>query len=183
MGTGLGLSMVYGFERQSGGQVRIYSEVGQGTTLCVYPPRHHAAADPLGALEEWTEAPHSGRGEAVLVVDDEPTIRMLVTEVLEELGYAAIEAAEGAAALRVLQSDVRLDLLVTDVGLPGGINGRQVADAVPMARPGLKVLFITGHAEITAVGNRQLEPGMEVVIKPFPVEALATRIRGILKRE
>jgi signal transduction histidine kinase len=182
MGTGLGLSMVYGFARQSGGQVRIYSEIGQGTTLCLYLPRHHAAADPLGAVDEPMEAPRSGQGETVLVVDDEPTVRMLVTEVLEELGYAAIEAAEGAAALKVLQSNVRLDLLVTDVGLPGGMNGRQVADAARTARPGLKVLFITGYAENAAVGNGQLEPGMEVLTKPFSVEALAARIRGILEQ-
>jgi signal transduction histidine kinase len=182
MGTGLGLSMVYGFARQSGGQARIHSEVGQGTTLCLYLPRHHAAADPLGAMEERTEAPRSGKGETVLVVDDEPTVRMLVTEVLEELGYATIEAAEGAAALNVLRSDVRLDLLVTDVGLPGGMNGRQVADAARTARPGLKVLFITGYAENAAVGNGQMEPGMEVLTKPFSIEALAARIRGILER-
>ncbi len=142
-GTGLGLSMIYGFAKQSGGQVRIYSELGQGTTVCLYLPRHHGAAaepDPFGPL---VDAPRAEQGETVLIVDDEPTVRMLVTEVLEDLGYTAIEAADSAAGLQVLQSDVRIDLLITDVGLPGGMNGRQMADAARVSRPSLKVLFIT----------------------------------------
>ncbi len=128
-GTGLGLSMIYGFAKQSGGQARIYSEVGRGTTVCIYLPRHHGQADAPDAAAQLDEAPRAGHGETVLVVDDEPTVRMLVTEVLEDLGYTAIEAADGAAGLKVLRSAVRIDLLVTDVGLPGGMNGRQVADA------------------------------------------------------
>jgi CheY-like chemotaxis protein len=116
----------------------------------------------------------------VLVVDDEPTVRMLVTEVLEELGYAAIEAADGASGLKVLQSDVRIDLLVTDVGLPGGMNGRQMADAARERRPDLKVLFITGYAENAAIGHGHLEPGMQVLTKPFAMEALASRIKLLI---
>jgi CheY-like chemotaxis protein len=116
----------------------------------------------------------------VLVVDDEPTVRMLVTEVLEELGYAALEAADGPTGLRLLQSDARIDLLVTDVGLPGGMNGRQMADAARMSRPDLKVLFITGFAENAVIGNGQLEPGMHVMTKPFALEALANRIRELI---
>jgi len=176
----LALDVVYGFARQSGGLVRIHSEVGQGTTLCLYLPRHHGAAEALGSEGEPVVISHGRQSETVLIVDDEPTVRMLVTVVLEELGYATIEAAEGTTALKVLRSNVRLDLLVTDVGLPGGMNGRQIADTARTARPGLKVQFITGDAENAAVGNGQLEPGMEVLTKPFSMEGLAARIRGIL---
>jgi CheY-like chemotaxis protein len=116
----------------------------------------------------------------VLIVDDEPTVRMLVTEVLADLGYAAIEAADGASGLKVLQSNVRIDLLVTDVGLSGGMNGRQMADAGRGTRPDLKVLFITGYAENAAVGNGHLAPGMHVLTKPFAMHALASRIKTII---
>ena len=184
-GTGLGLSMIYGFARQSGGQARIYSEAGQGTTVCLYLPRHLGGTDTAEATPELADAPRPGQGETiwgetVLVVDDEPTVRMLVTEVLRELGYAAIEAADGASGLRVLQSDARVDLLVTDVGLPGGMNGRQMADAARVGRPDLRVLFITGYAENAVVGNGYLDPGMHVMTKPFALEALASRIRDLL---
>ena len=179
-GTGLGLSMVYGFVRQSGGQVRIYSEPGDGTTMCLYLPRHYGNAEGVDAIPDLSKAPRAEQGQTVLVVDDEPTVRMLVTEVLEDLGYTAIEASDGSAGLRVLQSDVRLDLLVTDVGLPGGMNGRQMADAGRTVRPGLKVLFITGYAENAVVGNGLLEPGMAVLTKPFVMEALANRIKDLI---
>ncbi len=181
-GTGLGLSMIYGFTQQSGGQVRITSEVGRGTSVCIILPRHHGAGEPEAAHTALAEAPRAEQGETVLIVDDEPTVRMLVTEVLEDLGYTAIEAADGAAGLKVLQSDVRIDLVVTDVGLPGGMNGRQMADAGRARRPGLKVLFITGYAENAALGIGQFEPGMQVLTKPFVVEALALRIREMLAR-
>ncbi len=114
------------------------------------------------------------------MVDDEPTVRMLVTEVLEDLGYTAIEAADGASGLKVLQSDVRIDLLVTDVGLPGGMNGRQVADAARVARPDLKVLFITGYAENAVISHGHLDAGMHVLTKPFAMEALASRIKELI---
>ncbi|QGY04764.1 PAS domain-containing protein [Methylobacterium mesophilicum SR1.6/6] len=179
-GTGLGLSMIYGFARQSGGQVRIYSEVGQGTTVCLYLPRHDGESDADDVVGMLTEAARAVQGETVLIVDDEPSVRMLVTEVLEDLGYTAIEAADSIAGLKVLQSDVRIDLLVTDVGLPGGMNGRQIADAGRARRPGLKVLFITGYAENAAVGSGQLDPGMQVLTKPFAMEALAARIRDLI---
>ena len=179
-GTGLGLSMIYGFVQQSGGQARIYSEPGQGTMVCLYLPRHLGSAATAEAMPELADAPRAAQGETVLVVDDEPTVRMLVMEVLEELGYAAIEAADGTSGLRVLQSDVRVDLLVTDVGLPGGINGRQMADAARVGRPDLKVLFITGYAENAVVGNGYLEAGMHVMTKPFAMEALASRIKEII---
>jgi signal transduction histidine kinase/CheY-like chemotaxis protein len=179
-GTGLGLSMIYGFARQSGGQVRIYSEVGKGTTMCLYLPRHQGRDEDAQIAHEWEVAPRATEGQTVLVVDDEPTVRMLVSEVLQELGYTAIEVADGSTGLQVLRSDQRIDLLITDVGLPGGINGRQVADGAREVRPDLKVLFITGYAENAVVGNGHLEPGMQVLAKPFPMEALATRIRDLM---
>ena len=182
MGTGLGLSMVHGFVRQSGGQARIYSEPGQGAMVCLYLPRHHGGAESADKLDDKrNEVPHAGQGETVLVVDDEPAVRMLVAEVLEEIGCAAIEAEDGAAGLRVLRSDARIDLLITDVGLPGGMNGRQVADAGRAVRPGLKVLFITGYAENAVIGNGHLAPGMQVLTKPFALDALAARIRAIVE--
>ena len=184
VGTGLGLSMVYGFVRQSGGQARIYSEPGQGAMVRLYLPRHHGAAENEGdadAATEPAEAPRAAQGKTVLVVDDEPTVRMLVTEVLEELGYTPIEAADGQAGLKVLRSDVPLDLLITDVGLPGGLNDRQVADAGRAVRPVLPVLFITGYAENAVVGNGLLEPGMQVLTKPFAMDVLAARVRAIVE--
>jgi CheY-like chemotaxis protein len=179
-GTGLGLSMIYGFVRQSGGQVRIYSEVGQGAMVCLYLPRYVGAEPPEAEAAETAAAPRAEQGETVLIVDDEPTVRMLMTEVLEDLGYRAIEASDGAAGLRVLESDVRLDLLVTDVGLPGGMNGRQVADAGRVLRPDLKVLFITGYAENAVVSHGHLAPGMQVMTKPFGLDELASRIKEII---
>jgi CheY-like chemotaxis protein len=180
-GTGLGLSMIYGFAQQSGGQVRIYSELGQGTTVCLYLPRHYGEVVDDETLSSVTDLPRSEQGETVLIVDDEPTVRMLVSDILEDLGYTAIEAGDSAAGLKVLQSDVRIDLLITDVGLPGGMNGRQMADAARVARPDLKVLFITGYAENAILGNGHLAPGMAVLTKPFAIEAMAARIRSMIE--
>ncbi|MFV1941896.1 ATP-binding protein [Pseudomonas luteola] len=180
MGTGLGLSMIYGFAKQSGGQARIYSEAGKGTTVWIYLPRHLEESKPEPQQTELMRAPRASTGETVLVVDDEPMVRLLITEVLEELGYAAIEAADGASGLKILLSDTHLDLLISDVGLPGGMNGRQMADAARQARPDLKILFITGYAENAAVGNGNLEAGMHVMTKPFPMELLASRIKEII---
>ncbi|MBL6453949.1 PAS domain S-box protein [Belnapia sp. T6] len=178
-GTGLGLSMIYGFARQSGGQVRIRSEVGRGTVVSLYLPRHLGPSETAEAPSAAEARP--GAGETVLVVDDEPTIRMLVLDVLEELGYAPIEAEDGAAGLRILRSEARVDLLVTDVGLPGGMNGRQLADAGRALRPELRVLFITGYAETAVMGEGRLEPGMHVLTKPFAMEMLANRIRELIE--
>ncbi len=179
-GTGLGLSMIYGFVRQSGGQVRIYSEAGQGTTMCLYFPRH------LGAVEEDAvgrpEGVERGFGETVLVVDDEATVRMLVAEVLAESFYNILEAGDGASALKILESNSRVDLMISDVGLPGGMNGRQVADAARVLRPGLKVLFITGYAENAAIGNGLLDAGMEILAKPFAMSTLANKVREMIEK-
>ncbi|MBE7202115.1 MAG: CHASE domain-containing protein [Parafilimonas terrae] len=181
-GTGLGLSMIYGFGKQSGGQVRINSTVGAGTTVSIFLPRHRGEPDVDGPDPVKRPIAQAEAGEAVLVVDDEPTVRMLITDVLSDLGYTAVEAADGSGGLRVLQSDARVDLLVTDVGLPGGMNGRQLADAARVGRPDLKVLFITGYAEAAVLGDEQLEPGMEVMTKPFAVDVLSARIRAMIAR-
>ncbi|WAJ27268.1 ATP-binding protein [Antarcticirhabdus aurantiaca] len=179
VGTGLGLSMIYGFARQSGGQVRIYSEVGQGTMVCIYLPRH------IGEAEVETQPPggelgKAGAGETVLVIDDEPLVRMLVVDVLEELGYTAIEAGDGPSGMKVLRSDAAIDLLVTDVGLPNGMNGRQVADAARELRPGLKVLFVTGYAENAVLNHGHLDHGTNVVTKPFNLDELGRKIRDMI---
>ncbi len=180
-GTGLGLSMIYGFAKQSRGQVRLYSEVDQGTTAKIYLPRHHGDAEGEAETHALRPLPRAGGGETVLVVDDEPTVRMLVAEVLGELGYQAIEAGDAASGLKVLQSDAQIDLLITDVGLPGGMNGKQMADIARTKRPNLKILFITGYAENAAITNGRLEPGMHVMSKPFPMDKLASRVRSIVE--
>ena len=181
-GTGLGLSMLYGFVKQSEGHVRVTSDPGRGTTFRLYLPRQGEAADQDGPASGPTKpTPSAGLGETVLVVDDEPTLRMLVTETLEELGYAAIQAGDGISALRIVQSDASIDLLVTDVGLPG-LNGRQLAEAARTVRPTLPVLFITGYAYNAAIGNGTvLEPGMEIITKPFALDVLARKIRAMIQ--
>ena len=180
-GTGLGLSMIYGFAQQSEGYAKIYSEVGKGTTFKLYLPRHRGAVEtdepPLAAAEVHG----AEEGETVLVVEDEPVVRGLILEELAELGYAALEASDGASGLDILRSRRRIDLLVTDIGLPG-LNGRQLADAARELRPGLTVLFMTGYAENAALASGFLEPGMEMITKPFAMEALATRIRALLEQ-
>jgi len=178
-GTGLGLSMIYGFAQQSEGYAKIYSELGQGTTFKLYLPRYRGGA----AEEEEPTSPsamqQAEEGEVVLVVEDEAVVRGLILEELHELGYAALEAVDGASGLEMLRSKRRIDLLITDIGLPG-LNGRQLADAARELRPSLKILFMTGYAENAALASGFLEPGMEMITKPFAMEALATRIRSML---
>jgi CheY-like chemotaxis protein len=180
-GTGLGLSMIYGFVRQSGGQVRIQSDVGRGTSMLLYLPRHEGATEPVAHAAAETGPKQQAAGEVILLIEDEPAIRELVAEQLEYMGYRVVTAADGLAGLRELQSDARIDLLLTDVGLPGGLNGRQVADAGRVSRPGLKVLFITGYAGGAGPGNNLLEDGMEVVTKPFSIGDLAQRVRRLIE--
>jgi CheY-like chemotaxis protein len=179
-GDGARLSMIHGFVRQSGGQVRVYSEVGQGTTMCLYLPRFvgELDADPTSLPDDAIE---QGKRETVLVIDDEDAVRMLIADLLGEAGYRVLEAGDGPAGLKILQSDVRVDLLITDVGLPGGFNGRQVAGAARQKRPRLKVLFVTGYAENAVVGNGHLDPGMQVITKPFPMTSLAQRVCDIIE--
>ena len=178
-GTGLGLSMIYGFARQSGGQVRIHSTPGAGTTVVIYLPRNGQTVEAEKARALLSDAPRSDGGETILVVDDEESIRMLVTETLIDLGYTPLDAADGPTALRMLSADRHIDLLVTDVGLPG-MNGRQLADAIRTNRPDLKVLFITGYAENAVLNHGHLEAGMHVITKPFTMEALASRVGELL---
>jgi signal transduction histidine kinase/ActR/RegA family two-component response regulator len=179
-GTGLGLSMVYGFVRQSHGFVRIESSVGEGTNVEMYLPRHlgQAAEDDVGASAGGGH--HDGTGQAVLVVEDELIVRRLVVEVLEDVGYRVLEAEDGPSGLAILESNEGIDLLVSDVGLPG-LNGRQLADRARETRPHLKVLFITGYAENATLASGFLEPGMEMITKPFAVETLANKVQEMLR--
>lgn len=181
-GTGLGLSMVYGFARQSNGHVRIYSESGEGTMVCIYLPRHRGEeeVDIPATTETASEAE---AGETILVIDDEPSVRMLIVDALEDLGYACLEAADGQSGLRILESRARIDLLITDVGLPGGLNGRQVADAARALRPDLRILFVTGYAENAVLNHGHIEHGMEVLTKPFAVDELHRRVANLVQAE
>ncbi len=180
-GTGLGLSMIYGFAKQSGGQVRISSELGKDTSMCIHLPRYHGEAGASTAAPAQSAAALTGSCGTILIVDDEPTVRLLLTDVLGDLGYTLIEAADSLTGLKLLQSDVGIDLLITDVGLPGGMNGRQMADAGREVRPGLKTLFITGYAESAALGNSSLGAGMQVLTKPFSIDILAIRVLELLR--
>ncbi len=175
-GTGLGLSMVYGFVRQSGGEVRVYSEPGQGTTMRMYFPRHFSEDEFMENSRNPSDVP-DGNGKRIMLIDDEATIRTLIAEELQDAGYLVTTAEDGPSALKILDGPIELDLLITDVGLPGGLNGRQVADAARVKRPDLKVLFITGYAETAAVGNGLLAPGMHVLTKPFEIAELADKIK------
>ena len=175
-GTGLGLSMIYGFVRQSGGHVTVASAPGEGTTVRLLLPR--ATSGPAQAAQPASRAPPPGpTGQAVLVVDDEPEVRLMVAEALRSLDYPVAEAADGRSALALLQSGVAADILVTDVGLPGGMTGRQLADAARGMRPGLKVLLITGYSD--QAGDDLRRGGMEVLTKPFALEALTDRVAGL----
>src|SRR6202165_3949021 len=176
-GTGLGLSMIYGFARQSHGHVTIDSKIGRGTSIKLYLPRHHgdiAASD--GAAAKAAE--HAATGETVLVVEDEPVVRGVILEMLHEEGYRTLEAVDGPSGLRRLRTNARIDLLITAVGLPG-MNGRQLADQARETRPGLKILFITGYAESVAISDGFLESGMEMITKPFDLDNLSRRIRAM----
>ncbi len=176
-GTGLGLSMIYGFARQSGGHVRIYSEEGRGTTVKLYLPRF-IGDQPLAPQTADKDLPRAD-GECVLVVEDDAAVRMLIVDVLGGLGYGVLEAADGSAAVPILESAARIDLMISDVGLPG-INGRKLAEIARRNRPGLKVLFVTGYAEKAAVRGDFLDAGMDMITKPFALDVLAVRIRTMI---
>jgi CheY-like chemotaxis protein len=178
-GTGLGLSQVYGFVRQSGGHVKIYSEPGLGTTVRIYLPRLASTMVPEDAAEEEAPTPVGSRSEVVLVVEDDPDVRAHTTSLLRELGYTVLEAADAPAALRLLDSRA-VDLLFTDVGLPGK-NGRELADAARQKFPDLKVLFTTGYARNAIVHHGKLDPGVELIVNPFTYSALAEKVREVLE--
>jgi len=179
-GTGLGLSMVYGFINQTGGHVQIDSAQGRGTRIDLYLPCHIESTRQQQPTRADDAAPRAAQGERVLVVEDEPDVRMLVVDVLRELGYMVEVAADGAAALPLLQDAGRIDLLVTDVGLPG-MNGRQLAEIARLQRPQLRVLFMTGYARNAEVRGDFLEKGMDMLTKPFSVDDLAQRVRRLIE--
>jgi nitrogen-specific signal transduction histidine kinase len=178
-GTGLGLSQVYGFVKQSGGHVRIYSEIGAGTTIKIYLPRLRS---PDGAAEEQASAPAvpRGNGETVLVIEDQPDVRLYSVEMLRELGYCVLDAPDGPSGLRMIDAHRDIALLFTDVGLPGGMNGRQLADEALRRRPALKVLFTSGYARNAIVHHGRLDPGVQLLTKPFTFSGLAIKVRGVL---
>jgi PAS domain S-box-containing protein len=176
-GTGLGLSMIYGFAKQSRGQVRIESELGKGSKITLYLPRYRGGVRAKNF--DSRHAPPLGAGETVLVVEDDPSVRLLIGEVLRDLGYSCLEASDGQAAVPLLASNVRMDLMITDVGLPG-LNGRQLAEIAREHRKSLKILFVTGYAEHATDRQRFLGPGMEMITKPFTLDALAVKIREMI---
>jgi len=178
-GTGLGLSMIYGFSKQSRGHVTIDSEVDKGTTVNLYLPRFRG--EEVHEPQVTTQhAPYAQDGETVLIVEDDPAVRVLVSAVLSELGYAFVEAADANGAVPILESSQRIDLLISDVGLPG-MNGRQLAEIGRQVRPDLRVLFITGYAEHAAVRGGFLDPGMQMITKPFTFDLLTAKVREMIK--
>jgi PAS domain S-box-containing protein len=179
-GTGLGLSQVYGFVRQSGGHIRIYSEVGQGTAVKIYLPRLTTQGAIVDAEVISEPAPVHGGLETILVVEDHDDLRSFSTGILRELGYRVLEAANGPTALNVLQAAHDVDLLFTDVVLPEGMDGRRLADEVQRRRPGIKVLFTTGYTRNAIVHNGRLDAGVSLISKPFSFETLAAKVREIL---
>jgi PAS domain S-box-containing protein len=177
-GTGLGLSMIYGFARQSNGHAAIDSKLGRGTSIKLYLPRHDGD---IAALQAFAgkAAEQAATGETVLVVEDEPVVRGVILEMLHEEGYRTLEAVDGPSGLRMLRANKPVDLLITDVGLPG-MNGRQLADQARETRPALKILFITGYAESVAISDGFLQSGMEMITKPFDLDHLSRRVRAMV---
>ena len=179
-GTGLGLSMIYGFARQSGGDVEVQTRPGLGTTMRIFLPRFMGLPQDEEARTARVSTPRAETGEAILLVDDDHAVRDLAAELLGDLGYAITIATDGVEGLQRLQSNLKFDALITDVGMPGGYNGRQVAETARTLRPGIKVLFITGYAETDVLNPDHLDVGMQVLTKPFAMETLATRLRALL---
>jgi len=179
-GTGLGLSQVYGFVRQSAGHVKVYSELDEGTTVKIYLPRYLGAEEHVEDAEQSQAANGAIGTETILVVEDDDALRSYTVETLAELGYRVLPATNGAAALEILDSGNDIDLLFTDVVMPGGLNGRQLADEAVRRRPGLKVLFTTGYTRNAIVHHGRLDPGVEMVGKPFSSDELIRKVRAIL---
>jgi CheY-like chemotaxis protein len=174
------LSQVYGFVKQSGGHVKIYSEIGQGTTVKVYLPRHHAHPMADDASRERFETPTGTLEQIILVVEDEAAVRHMSVDALRELGYTVIQAADANQALEQLTVQPRIDLLFTDIVMPD-INGRVLADRALAMRPELKVLFTTGYTRNAVVHNGILDAGVAFLPKPFTIEQLATKVRAVLQ--
>jgi CheY-like chemotaxis protein len=180
-GTGLGLSQVYGFVKQSGGHVKIYSEPGQGTTVKVYLPRAMVAERDDAQDVAAGDMPMGEQEELILVVEDEPAVRQFSVDALTELGYRVIEADGATAALRLLDAHPEIAMMFTDIVMPD-VNGAQLAELARRQRPGLKVLFTTGYTRNAVVHNGVLDPGVELVGKPFTIEELAAKVREVLDR-
>jgi PAS domain S-box-containing protein len=180
-GTGLGLSMVYGFVRQTGGHIKIYSEVGQGTTVKIYLRRHVGEQDVAAAGARQPTAPSAIGSETILVVEDDEALRGYTTEILVELGYAVLEARNGPEALKLLEQH-RADLLFTDVVMPGGMNGRELAEEAMRRQPGLKVLFTTGYTRNAIIHHGRLDAGVEMIGKPFSFADISVKLRALLDR-
>ena len=178
-GTGLGLSQVYGFVKQTGGHVKIYSEPSQGTTVKIYLPRLMTEGDDSAEDDPQAEMPLSERDEVVLVVEDEPAVRQFSVDALGELGYRVLEADGAASALRLLDAHAEIALLFTDIVMPD-VNGRKLADEARRGRPELKVLFTTGYTRNAVVHNGVLDPGVELISKPFTIDELAAKVRQVL---
>jgi CheY-like chemotaxis protein len=180
-GTWLGLSQVYGFIKQSNGHIKVYSEPGQGTTVKLYLPRLLTGSDDADEVARQADIPRADSAEVVLVVEDDDDVRSHTTDVLRELGYRVLEAANGAAALALLARTPDVHLLFTDVGLPGGMTGRQLVEEVRRRWPSLKVLYTTGYARNAIVHGGVLDPGTELLSKPFTYADLAAKIRSVLE--
>jgi two-component system NtrC family sensor kinase len=183
-GSGLGLSMVYGFVKQSGGHFRIYSEPGEGTSVKLYFPRLMDGS----AVPDWhadpvrsEDAPHSSRHETILLVEDDEQVNRFAGEALRDRGYRVVSAPDGEIALRLLDGEPAIALLFTDVVLPGGMNGRQLAEEVLRRRPAVKVLFATGYTRNAIIHEGRLDPDVELLAKPFTADALARKVRQILE--
>ena len=180
-GTGLGLSMVFGFVKQSGGHVTIYSEPGQGCTVKVYLPRYvRAEPKPDAAARDAGAKQQRGKGETILVVEDDEAVRRSSVEALRDIGYEVMEAGDAMDGVRLIVDRGSIDLLFTDVGLPGGVNGRALADAARSAQPGVRVLFTTGYTRNAILHNGMLDHGVHFIAKPFTLTALALKIREVL---
>ena len=178
-GTGLGLSQVYGFVRQSSGHLAIYSEVGEGTTVKIYLPRFHGKEDPAEESNKSGDSQSLG-AETILVVEDDEALRLYTVEVLSDLGYCVLAAANAAAALEIVGRSPHIDLLFTDIVMPGGMNGRQLADEAIRQRSTLKVLFTTGYTANAIVHHGRLDPDVELISKPFTYKSLGRKIRALL---
>ena len=178
-GTGLGLSQVHGFVKQSGGHVKIYSESGVGTTVKIYMPRHLGAEEIVEAPAEVTATPRAQGEEIILVVEDEERVRHISVDTLRELGYTVVQASDAAQALSVLTMQPRVDLLFTDIVMPG-MNGRLLAEQAADAWPGIKILYTTGYTRNAIVHNGVLDANVALISKPFTVEQLAVKVRQVL---
>jgi CheY-like chemotaxis protein len=178
-GTGLGLSQVYGFVRQTGGHVKIYSELNEGTTVKIYLPRHERGEQSKEDLYPTDDSLRAVGTETVLIVEDDEVLREYTTEVLRELGYGVLEARDGPSAIRILERH-HVDLLFTDVVMPGGMNGRELADEAVCRRPGLRALLTTGYAHNAIVHHGRLDAGVHMIGKPFSFGELSAKVRAVL---